>query len=490
MNGVISSYNRNGNKLGDFVGHTGDVWAVAVSPDGRLLASGSADQTVRLWNVETRENLLTLFHGNNGEWVAWTPTGHYTASPNGDKMVGWQINKSVDKAADYVTAEQLPNLYRPDVIANAIRLRSVDKAIAQSDAYFNLNQLNRKLPPRFQVTSPQGHSTVKKGIVPVVLAIEENTIEIQKFEVYVNGRQVTPSKLRNIPRRIERHERTIEVPLETGENVISIVAFNDMGKTTAEVTVLYEGESQIREGTLHLVSIGVSAYPNLSEKEQLDFAAIDAQAIYNKLMATAQKQYRDIKGVLISDNQGESPSKENIERALQALRQAKQEDTTILFLAGHGINLDGEYYFMPRGSKRQGSTLDKNSLVRWQILQDAIANSQGRRILLVDTCHAGGAFNPRLLKDAANKNIVVLSATDANTVSREIGKLGHGVFTYALLEGLNGAADMMKFDGGKIMFTELNTYVTNMVKYLTKNRQNPVSQASSDGFVDFTFVQM
>jgi len=29
-----------------------------------------------------------------------------------------------------------------------------------------------------------------------------------------------------------------------------------------------------------------------------------------------------------------------------------------------------------------------------------------------------------------------------------------------------------------------------MVKYLTKNRQIPISQASSDGFVDFTFVQL
>ena len=121
-------------------------------------------------------------------------------------------------------------------------------------------------------------------------------------------------------------------------------------------------------------------------------------------MATAQKQYREVKGVLISDNQGKTPNKSNIETALQALNP-KKEDTTILFLAGHGINLAGEYFFMPKGAKRQGSKLNKNSLVPWQILQEAIANSQGRRILLVDTCHAGKAFNPRLLKDAANKNI-------------------------------------------------------------------------------------
>ena len=164
-NGVLTAYNRDGNKLGDFKGHTGDVWAVAVSSDGRLLASGSADQTVRLWDVGSRENLLTLFHGSDGEWVAWTPTGHYTASANGDKMIGWQINRGVDQAADYVTATQLrSHLHRPDIVANAIRLRNVNAAIAQAGGgTFRLEQLNNALPPDFIIRKPSNpHSTLKK----------------------------------------------------------------------------------------------------------------------------------------------------------------------------------------------------------------------------------------------------------------------------------------------------------------------------------------
>ena len=61
--GVLTAYDRAGNKLGDFVGHEGDVWAVAPSPDGRFLVSGAADQTLRLWNLKTRELLVTLFRG-------------------------------------------------------------------------------------------------------------------------------------------------------------------------------------------------------------------------------------------------------------------------------------------------------------------------------------------------------------------------------------------------------------------------------------------
>jgi WD40 repeat protein len=41
-------------------GHTGWVWSVAFSLDGRLLASGSADATLKLWEVQTGDCLKTL----------------------------------------------------------------------------------------------------------------------------------------------------------------------------------------------------------------------------------------------------------------------------------------------------------------------------------------------------------------------------------------------------------------------------------------------
>jgi len=74
-------------------GHTDQVGALAFAPDGHVLASGSHDGTVRLWDPATGEELATL-QGHTGRVtsVAFAPDGQWIASGSHDRTVRlWRV---------------------------------------------------------------------------------------------------------------------------------------------------------------------------------------------------------------------------------------------------------------------------------------------------------------------------------------------------------------------------------------------------------------
>ncbi len=75
-------------------GHTAPVYALAFSPDGRLLASGGDDRVIRLWDARTWEPVATLKNGHTGTvWsLAFSPDGSLLASGSTDRTVRlWNV---------------------------------------------------------------------------------------------------------------------------------------------------------------------------------------------------------------------------------------------------------------------------------------------------------------------------------------------------------------------------------------------------------------
>jgi hypothetical protein len=83
---------RTGQKIRTFVGHTEFVSDIAFSPDGKWLASGSADNTVRLWDVATGHPRRT-FEGHTGgvRSLAFSRDGKWLASGSRDEVKLWDV---------------------------------------------------------------------------------------------------------------------------------------------------------------------------------------------------------------------------------------------------------------------------------------------------------------------------------------------------------------------------------------------------------------
>ncbi len=244
-----------------------------------------------------------------------------------------------------------------------------------------------------------------------------------------------------------------------------------------------------KQGDLYLISIGVSHYQDTALS--LNYADNDAREIYQQLTQVVKGKYKNIHATLLTDGEEKLPTADNIRTALKTLSTTKPEDTTIIFLAGHGVNEANNYYFLPRDVKRNEQW--ENAL-HWSHFQDTLQETQGRRLLFIDTCYAGAALsadqerNPSLLKNLSDDNIIVIAATDYETPAQETHQLKHGVLAYSLLEGLKGKADSYK--DKSISFKELDAYVSNHVKDLTSGAQTLVSQVPPYGFKDFELVRL
>lgn len=84
---TVRLWSREGNPLKTLNGHSAVVWSVAWSPKGGQLASASSDNTVRFWDKEGKPTAIMQRHKGFVQWIAWSPDGRLLASVAGDRTL-------------------------------------------------------------------------------------------------------------------------------------------------------------------------------------------------------------------------------------------------------------------------------------------------------------------------------------------------------------------------------------------------------------------
>lgn len=494
-NGFLGQYTRDDLRLRHVMsGHSADILAMAVAPDPGLLLTGSADQTLRLWNIESGALVVSLFF-SGADWIIWTPEGYYHSSPGGDRLIGWHVNQGRMREGRLVRAYQLKrHLHSPEIVRQAILRRDARAAALDlRGPDVTLQELLASPPPDFELRLVDDLS-VPEGFAVMEL-LGDPVFQEGAMSVMVNDRRVVPERF-----VAPGDDRALFlVPIEDGENHILVTAESAFGHVTERgANAILRRVTPPAPGKLRVAVVGVQDYPLLPDgcngrscdlaypaADALGFLAVVAdktaplhaemEALV-MLNASALEHRPDLAVTLagLADPASvlEPDARTITFELLDFLETVEDEnDTTIVFIAGHGINVGEDYYIVPSdGERRDAERWRMASLVDWRTIHAALERAPGRKILVLDTCHAANSFNQRLEKDAADARIHVFSATAANNVALERPDLGHGIFTYAMLEGLRGRARSSE-DG--VSLFGLADFVSGEVLRLSANRQEP-----------------
>jgi hypothetical protein len=308
---------------------------------------------------------------------------------------------------------------------------------------------------------------------------------------------------------------TVPVKFKEGANTVVVAAAAPDGQTVQELRALvFERPAEIASSApptpkpppardRWAVVIGVGRYEN-DGIPRLTYAVPDAEAIYQTLVGPGGFKKENV--LLLTDRTERKPTLRSIRWALGTFlsRSARKDDTVLIFFAGHGApEVD------PRGLERDGLAkylipIDADpddlysSAFPMDELQTVFARIEAERVVaFLDACYSGTAggrtFTSRKTRSGSvddlflerltrSRGRAIITASRPSEVSLELAELGHGVFTYFLLQGLKGAGDLNR--DGIVSLQELYEYVEQQVVGKSRavgGNQHPVMRGELEG---------
>jgi len=489
-----------GREIRTFSGHTSGINSVAFSPDDKKFLSGSDDGTVRLWDISTGKEIVQFISYNDSEWIVITPDGFYNSSPNGDKYLNVRVGNNV-----YGIDQFKDTFYKPQIVE--ARLGGNTNVVTPN---VKIDDAIKFEPPQINIRSPGQGTNASTAQAVLSAVVEDQKNPVKEIKVLVNGRLVGGDELSKItgtrgitvrtekievPANQRRVEFSFPVTLEPGNNRIQVIASNGYSESTSSVEISYQTNRAWDLPNLWILAVGINNYDSPAV-QNLSYAVNDAREVVKFFEAQEGKRFGKVTSMLITDDTPVKPTAANIIDNFDFLSRASQHDVILLFLAGHGVNdTRGEFFFVASdtsfssdGQVQRSRAVPHNEIMR-------VRDLPGKKLIFIDACHsenAGGGGgtrgatmvdNTRLLRDIMEPSTVVFTSSTGKELSHENSRERHGAFTWALLQGLRGAADYDR--SGQITMKALDMYVSRAVPDLTNGLQHPVSTVKDGNYVDF-----
>lgn len=358
-----------GKKLRTLAGHSAAVAAVAFSPDGQTLATAGTDSTSKIWRVADGALLVTLIAFRDGHWAVTDSVGRFdTADLEEMPYLNWVLPD--DPFTPLPLEIFMRDYYEPRLLSrtmNGERLKPVR----------DLRSLNR-IQPVVKIISAvavAGQTNVVDISVEAVGIsrryqpdLPEVATAVHDLRVLRNGQLVGYSDGVLAQAGKEPYRKTFRVRLPTGNAAVHFTAyaFNDdrVKSNTAGLDYASSGSVPTTRPRAYVITVGVNQHQNTAWN--LHYAANDARRMSESVVKRLRDQnlYQDIVPiVLISDTQQQFATKSNIEKVLdrlaghsanvtdipngERLQTATPDDLVILSFSGHGFDEDGEFYLIP-----------------------------------------------------------------------------------------------------------------------------------------------
>jgi WD40 repeat protein len=483
-------------------GHTGSRGYVSYvsakfSSNGKQVIS-TGDASTRIWDVSTGEEVASMIAFEDGEWLFITAEGYYNASARGAQY--WNAIVG-DKA--YSVDQFYDVFYRPDIVAAKMNGQDISGLIS-----ITMKDAIKTPPPLVEFTSQTLGDDQQKA--KICYSVKNNGGGIGEVRLFHNGKLIqsdgyykeiarsnsdktqlaalnskaiyedmrsitVKGKAEAIPisskSKGELFENCREIDAIPGENEVSIAAFNGSNNVQSNMkTVSFNSKIKQEEPHLYILAVGTDQYKDNSVN--LKYAVKDAKDLEEKIKTQSATLYKkeNIHYSLLTDQEA---TKTNITGKINELTQKiKPQDSFILFVAGHGVLLQNQYYMFTHdfnGEVNNTSMISSNEIVEMSKKIKSLS-----QLFIFDTCHAGGVdtivsglYDARMSVLAKKMGLHIYASANDKQSAMD-GYKGNGLFTYTLLNGLNNNKEADKNKDGKVTVVGLGEYSKKMTTEISK----------------------